>query len=381
MVFTTHYHFSFTDLNGRLNNLANLKQTGNIYVPFAFQSFTYPPGAILFFWPITWVPAEHLTLIWTVASLAALAGSFAGVLYYLFHRASWWTAGLSCWLAVGAAAITPPIYECLTWGQLGTLLLVMVVLDILVIQGPSKGVLVGLATTIKIYPGLFIVVWLLRRQWRPAITALATTAATTGLAWLLWPASAWTFFTKILLGGQDFDKLTGLNTAPISSSIDTLFMRPPFHPGFLNSPEEIGLMALVVVVVALFGAQRLWRRGFDLSALVLILIASVIAAPATWDHYFAFAPLFFLMPLELGLRSPLARTGIAAGVTMLVPWFIFRLPHQQTTWTAVYAFTARNALLFSALAVLVASFAERSPDRTTSRSDDVDLGRRPHAPH
>ena len=42
-VFTTHYHFSFTDLSGRLNNLANLRQTGNIDVPFAFQSFTYPP--------------------------------------------------------------------------------------------------------------------------------------------------------------------------------------------------------------------------------------------------------------------------------------------------------------------------------------------------
>ena len=107
-VFTAHYQFRFTDLSGRRNNLANLRQTGNIYVPFAFQSFTYPPGAILFFWPITWLPAEHLTLLWTLASMAALPGSIGGVLHYLFRRRVWWTAGLSCWLTVGAAALTPP---------------------------------------------------------------------------------------------------------------------------------------------------------------------------------------------------------------------------------------------------------------------------------
>ena len=58
-----------------------------------------------------------------------------------------------------------------------------------------------------------------------------------------------------------------------------------------------------------------------------------------------------------------------------VPWFIFRLPHPQTTWTVIYDFTARNALLFAALAILVASFWERSPSRTTKPPDAIDLDR------
>lgn len=166
--------------------------------------------------------------------------------------------------------------------------------------------------------------------------------------------------------------MTGLNTAHISSSINALFLRPPIHPSLLNSYEDIALMALAVVV-ALVGAQRLWRQGHDLSAMVLVLIASIIADPATWDHYFAFAPLFLLMPFELGWRSPLARTSLVSGVVMLVPWFVFRLPHPQTTWTAIYAVTARNALLFAAMTILVAWFWERSPTRTTKSSDAIDL--------
>jgi hypothetical protein len=145
-----------------------------------------------------------------------------------------------------------------------------------------------------------------------------------------------------------------------------MFMRPPFHEGFLDRWENVVLVALVAVI-ALVAAERLWRRGLELSAMVVILIASVICAPVTWDHYFAFAPLLLLMPFELGVRSPLARTAVVASVVMLVPWFVFRQPLDQTVWTAIYAFVARNALLFSVLAILAASFWERSPEKVRLR--------------
>ena len=57
-----------------------------------------------------------------------------------------------------------------------------------------------------------------------------------------WPTSAWTFFSKIVLGGQDFRTLRGLNIAPISSSIGALIWRLPFHSGLLNSYEEVALI-------------------------------------------------------------------------------------------------------------------------------------------
>jgi hypothetical protein len=184
-VFTMHLNYSFKDILGRIVNLTNLRQTGNIYVPFGYQAFTYPPGAILFFWPILWVPVQHLTLVWTFVTLVALAASFYVSLVYMTKAPRLLLAGLSCWAAVFAAAVFPELSECLMWGQTATILLLVVLLDQLIIRGPTQGVLIGLATAVKIYPGLFIVVWLMRRQWRPALTALATTATVTGVAYAL----------------------------------------------------------------------------------------------------------------------------------------------------------------------------------------------------
>ena len=371
--FTSHYNYGFGDLQGRLVNLHQLEQTGNIYVPFGHFAFTYPPGAILFFWPILWAPAQHLTLLWSAASLVALAGAMATAITYLLPRrlAPLAVTGISCWTAVLAAAFIVPVTECFTWGQTGTILLCFVTLDLLTIHGPPKGVLVGLATAVKIYPGLFILVWLLRREWRAAVTALGTASSLTGLAWLLWPSSASTFFTQVFLGGKDYARLAGGADTLKSSSLTALFQRAPFHIGLLSPKESLALSA-AAALIALIAAHRLWRQSCELSALVIVLIASVICAPVTWDHYFAFAPLLFLMPLELGMKSPLARTAVVTGLVMMVPWFFFRQPLDHTWWTATYAFVARGALLFATLAVIIAAFFQKPSDRPLPRLAGLD---------
>ena len=371
--FTSHYNYGFGDLQGRLVNLHQLEQTGNIYVPFGHFAFTYPPGAILFFWPILWVPAQHLTLLWSAASLVALAGAMATAITYLLPRrlAPLAVTGISCWTAVLAAAFIVPVTECFTWGQTGTILLCFVTLDLLTIHGPPKGVLVGLATAVKIYPGLFILVWLLRREWRAAVTALGTASSLTGVAWLLWPSSASTFFTQVFLGGKDYARLAGGADTLKSSSLTALFQRAPFHIGLLSPKESLALSA-AAALIALIAAHRLWRQSCELSALVIVLIASVICAPVTWDHYFAFAPLLFLMPLELGMKSPLARTAVVTGLVMMVPWFFFRQPLDHTWWTATYAFVARGALLFATLAVIIAAFFQKPSDRPLPRLAGLD---------
>lgn len=367
-VFTMHINYSFKDILGRVVNLTNLRQTGNIYVPFGYQAFTYPPGAILFFWPILWVPAQHLTLVWTLATLVALAASIYVSLVYLTKVPRLLLAGISCWAAVVSASIFPGLSECLMWGQTATILLLVILLDLLVIRGPVKGVLVGVATAVKIYPGLFIVVWLLRRQWRPAVTALATTATVTGVAYALWPTSGHYFFRDIILGGHEFQKLASLHNSTRSSSFVAFFQRWPFHYGLLTSHEAVAIEA-AIMVLALVAAHRLWRGGLDLSAVIVVLIAGAIASPLAWDHYFSFVPLLVLVAFEVGAGTALGVTAIAATVIALVPWFIFRTPAVMSTWATTYVFVARNALLLSNFAVIVvALFGGRTGHRDPEAS-------------
>ncbi|HVB71451.1 MAG TPA: glycosyltransferase family 87 protein [Acidimicrobiales bacterium] len=361
-VFTMHFNYSFKDLFGRVANLNDLRRTGNIYVPFGYQAFTYPPGAIFFFWPILWVPIQHLSLVWNFVTLAALAASIYVSLIYLTKVPRLLLAGLACWAAVISAAIFPELIEHLMWGQTATILMLFVLLDMLIIRGPAKGVLIGLAAAIKIYPGLFIIVWLLRRQWRPALTALATTAGVTGLAFAIWPTSGRYFVHHIIFGGQEFQKLAGTANSLKSGSFVAFFQRWPFHYGTISTHEGL-LLEAAVMVLALLAAQRLWRAGLDFCAVIVVLIAGAIASPVAWDHYFSFAPLLILVALEARANTALGRTAIVATVVSLVPWVIFRTPSITTSWTTTYAFVARNALLLSTFAVIVVALWRRDRHR------------------
>lgn len=353
------------DLLGRLANLRELRATGNIYVPFGKEAFTYPPGAVLLFWPILWINQSLIPLAWTISGLVALVGVLSVAFNYLFHRGAAFTLAAACWTAVLSVAIFPPVLEDLSWGQTGTILLLLVVLDALAVRGRSKGVLIGLATAFKIYPGVFIIVFLMRRQWRAAFNAATTAAATTGLAWILWPKSASYFFSKELFGGGELAHFKGGAQVAASSSFVDFFLRAPFR--IVPNTYETVTVFLLVLVVGLIAARNLWRRGYELSSMLTALIVSVVGAPVAWDHYFVFVPLLCLVPIEMGWHHALSRTAIAAAIVMVVPWFNFRRPTPGSSWVSTYVFISRNAILFAAIAMLVVAVfdAVRSaPHRT-----------------
>jgi alpha-1,2-mannosyltransferase len=231
-------------------------------------------------------------------------------------------------------------------------------------------VLVGLATALKIYPGVFIVAWLWRRQWREALTGLASAVVVTGMGCALWPRSAATYFSKVVFGGAEIAKFTGGVVGSHSSevvngnSVAALLERTPFSHGSL-SPFVVLSVSALVLVFGFIAARRVWRKGHELSALIVLLIVSVIAAPVAWDHYFVFAPLLMLVPFECGWRSLLPRVSVAAGLLMMVPWYHDRVAgpgNWLSGWvSAVNIFTARNALVLLCLGVVAAAYFDKSP--------------------
>jgi alpha-1,2-mannosyltransferase len=131
-------------------------------------------------------------------------------------------------------------------------------------------------------------------------------------------------------------------------------MRSPFHYGLFSERENLVLCA-VVMALSIYAAHRLWRRGQRFSSTMMIIIAGAIGSPVAWDHYFAFAPLLVLVAYEAGWHTVLGRTALAATVLSIFPWFLFRTPLNNDWWASTYAFVARNALLLSTLAVVVAA--------------------------
>lgn len=355
--FAGRYSYVFRDLMGRVTNLETLRRAGNIYVPFKVEAFTYPPGAILLFWPLVWLPTSVIPFLWTWLSVLCLAVSLGVGLDHLNPRHWTTTFGLGCWFALASIVVLPLEVECLIWGQTATILLLFVVLDSLVVKGRGRGILVGLATAFKIYPVVFIVMWFWRRQFREAITALVTATVTTCVSWILWPASFSTFVRVLIIGHEEFGRFANGGAATYaSSSITSFFMRAPFHVGLLNWAWD-GVFSVLVIVVGLCASQRLWKMDCEISAMVCVLYASVLGSPVAWDHYFAFAPLLVLAIREVGLRSWFGRACVLALANFCIPWLFFHNSIETSTYLAIRDFVARNAILLTSLVVLASVFA------------------------
>jgi alpha-1,2-mannosyltransferase len=375
-LFSGHYALGFQDLKTRFRDIHRVARGINPYSKFDHhQYFTYPPGALLLFWPLTWLKLRTATLWWTLLSELALAGAFF-VCWRRWRRSDpWLVAAGSLLYAVLAILIFPPLSIHIALGQLGMFIMVALAVDYLVLAGPAKGVLTGVAAAIKIYPIVFIVAWAIRREWRPALTALASGLATCLIALAIWPSLFSAFVHRQLLSGREVGHfLTNAHYLASSSSPFTIFFRWPFHGG--TAAHVVGWLAtLAAVALLLFAGDRLWRVDRAVGSFVMVMAASVLAGPVTWDHYYTFAPLLIFVALESRDRRAVWVTSLVAMVVYAVPWQISRndsLTVDSFSLRALQVLVSRNALDVATLALGVAAIYSTRPADTPSASERRD---------
>jgi hypothetical protein len=287
-LFTGHYAIGFEDLLSRTRDISHIRHGANLYsVKNHAQYFTYPPAALFLFWPLSWASFHIDALVWTLVCLAALVGSIAIAWRSVIRTDGWVLAAGSLWASLIAVALLPVISLGFALGQVGELIMVALALDYLVLRGRFQGVLTGVVATIKIYPAVFIVGWLVRREWRPALTATASGAVVTAIAWAVFPSFTRAFLSKQLFSGNELTHfLHSTHWLSTSSSPYTIFFRWPFHGGSWASP--VGWLAsLAVVALGVWATQRLWLAGRRLSSFCTLLGATVLAArgiTATGSH-------------------------------------------------------------------------------------------------
>jgi alpha-1,2-mannosyltransferase len=324
--------------------------------------FTYPPFAALTMLPMSlftqtgalWVNATMSVVVlvaltwWLVAPIAARHG-----------RPRWFAVGV----AVPLVYLIEPVRETIAYGQVNLYLVALVLLDVALLARGNRfaGVGIGLATAIKLTPGLFILYLLITGRWRAAATALGTFAGATLLAAAVAPGTSKQFWTVTLFETNRVGKVESADNQSVLSLVARAF-----GTGTLSSVVWVAAAGLVLVA-GMLRARQAWRRGDELVGVTLTGLVACLVSPISWTHHLIWVVPAILVLLDVALGTPVAAPGwlrdrrLLAGATALavsavfgfsVVWYFANFDgsiHRHDALAAI----GTNAYVLAMLALLV----------------------------
>jgi glycosyl transferase family 87 len=270
-------------------------QIAGAYSPQSGGLFIYPPAFAAVMAPLAAAFDDYRVATWLWSAIGAAI--LAVVVLAVSRREALMERRDQGLVLLAAFAFAPVIGE-LVMGNVHLLILGLLAAAWIAVQrGTDRGEivaggLIGIATLIKIFPGVLILWLLLTGRVRGAIAALIAMVALAVVSLPVVGLEAWLQYPAVLfnLGAPD-------NTRDILAP--TVWLSTVMPP----------LLARLVVTGACLGAV-VWttlRRSERVSFGVAVA-ASILIAPAVYQHYLA----LFVLPMLLAVRSvPLAWLAVA----------------------------------------------------------------------
>jgi alpha-1,2-mannosyltransferase len=279
--------------------------TGEIYdylLPRTKYGFTYPPFAALAMLPmalIGWHVAIVISLMLTVVSAVAVIYALVEPLARRRGWDTWFVVAVACCFA----AVFEPMRETLLFGQVNAILLALVAADVLLLVRYNRsiaGVGIGIATAIKLTPGIFIVYLIITKRFRAAAVASGTTLAATVFAGAVAPDASREFWTDALwntsrVGSQSFVSNQSLNGLVYRWNEE--------------DPTKLAWVALVLAVMAVWAwrSRRAVRFGDEATGFALTGIVGVLVSPITWVHHLVWVMPALILMVDRGMAAGISR--------------------------------------------------------------------------
>ncbi len=310
--------------------------------------FTYPPFAALLSLPLAAIPFGAVGWVWTALQVAATYATVLIAFRRLLDRVPAWR-----WLA-GAVVSVPmlwlhPVGDGVRFGQVNAFIVLACVADLAVARPRwARGTLIGLATAVKLTPGVFALHLVWSRQWRAAAALVGAAAAVTVGAFLVLPEASLAFWGGAL---SDPGRL-GPNMGTSNQSIRGFLLR--LGPGGTGGTVLWLVLALAVGAWCLGVARRAHRAGDPVAEVAAMGLAAVLCSPVSWIHHFSWVVVVVAALVGDGRRR---RHLVLAGV--VTAWFLCRMPWWGITWLASgyparwFGRTIQNADTVGALVALV----------------------------
>lgn len=330
--------------------------------------FTYPPFAALVFAPIAVPGTEIGRAVMTLANAATLLA--IGLITTRALRPGWSKARvMAVGLAVGAAGLAlEPVRSTFALGQVNLFLLALVLVDLLrYVPSRGRGVLVGIATGIKLTPGIFIVYLLVARRYREAMVASVATGATILVGALAMPDGSRQFWGHYLLDPSR----PGATHFVSNQAWRGVFAR------IAGGVDGIGPAWIVAVGITLAigyaAVRRACAQGDLLGSILLAAVVGLLVSPISWTGHWVWAlPIGTLLWFRTARANGPRRTILGAlaalwtiTVTIGLPWHAPHLGDREYTHHGFQLFLGNSYAVCAALTLLLAATQAVNSDART----------------
>ena len=323
--------------------------TDGIWLP-----FTYPPFAALMFLPFSTVPLAVAGVAITLSTVA-LTVLIARI---VLVRLSIGTPENRFWIALvvatGALWLNP-FWMTLGYGQVNVVLMALVAVDLLLLprDSPWRGVLIGVAAAIKLTPMAFILILLVRGEWRAALRAVGMFAGLAAVAAVWAPSDSLRYWTHTVFHTDRIGDLSGGNNQSVNGFLIRLFGGSGHTEHLLWAAAVIALTALAVVAI-----RRCAPIGGEVLPVAVTAVWALMVSPTSWAHHWVWSLPAVLALAVVAVRSEKPTIRRSHGVLAVLGVLTFAvgpfqfLPHRPAVWDALDA-VAGNAYSLWGLAVLV----------------------------
>jgi alpha-1,2-mannosyltransferase len=277
-------------------------------------AFTYPPLSALAFTllaPLSLAILKPLVTAGSIVLLPAMMG-FALRLTPMSREISRDQAARLALLAAAAGLWLEPVWTTLRYGQIDVLIATLILYDL---SRPDasrwKGAGIGLATGLKLTPGIFAVYLLLSRRYRAAAVSLIVFAGTVILGFVSVPGDSGDFWGGAFIDPRRVGRIENAANQTLRGAYARLEHSVNVEAWWLAT-------AVVVAAIGMLLAVRAGRRGDDVQGFSLCALSGLLISPISWSHHWVLAVPALLLLAVNALRRPWLAGMAAAALAAVV---------------------------------------------------------------
>ena len=242
--------------------------------------FTYTPFAAIVFVPLALVSQTTALAVWSLLSLAALWRSCVLVVREIAeHLRSWCPPAMAVTALLVVGLLLEPVRSTFDYGQVNLVIMWLVLEDLLARRTRrAGGALTGVATGIKIVPGVYLALLAVTGRLREALVGAATAAGTVLVGFVLVPDQAWRYWTGLAYDADRVGVASFVGNQSLNGALSRIL--PPDGNRLVWL-----LLAAIVLGGSLLAARRLWSQQRRLPAIAAVTLGALVASPISWSHH------------------------------------------------------------------------------------------------